>query len=99
MCQQSALRQKEAVLTEALTSHAAQLELWRAEAAEVAQAASKWKARAAAAAAQIAALEAAAADRAADATELGARAAAAESERNKLREVCCCVCARVSVCV
>lgn len=43
---QSSLRQKEAVLAEALTSHAAQLEMWRAEATEVAQAASKWKQRA-----------------------------------------------------
>lgn len=43
---QSSLRQKEAVLTEAVSSHAAQLEMWRAEATEVAQAASKWKQRA-----------------------------------------------------
>ena len=43
---QSALRQKEAVLAEALASHSSQLEMWRAEATEVAQAASKWKQRA-----------------------------------------------------
>ncbi|KAF5827433.1 hypothetical protein DUNSADRAFT_679 [Dunaliella salina] len=43
---ESSLRQKEAVLAEAVTSHNAQLEMWRAEATEVAQAASKWKQRA-----------------------------------------------------
>eukprot|EP00967_Tisochrysis_lutea_P070855 scaffold93705_cov19-Tisochrysis_lutea.AAC.2 len=45
-CLQSSLRQKEAVLAEAVTSHNAQLEMWRAEATDVAQAASKWKQRA-----------------------------------------------------
>lgn len=34
------------MLAEAVTSHNAQLEMWRAEATEVAQAASKWKQRA-----------------------------------------------------
>lgn len=43
---ESSLRQKEAVLAEAVTSHNAQLEMWRAEATDVAQAASKWKQRA-----------------------------------------------------
>ena len=43
---QSSLRQKEALLAEALASHSSQLEMWRAEATEVAQAASKWKQRA-----------------------------------------------------
>ena len=43
---QATLAQKESLLAEAMSSHDAQLELWRAEATEVAQAASKWKQRA-----------------------------------------------------
>lgn len=42
---QSSLRQKESALAEALASHSSQLEMWRAEATEVATAASKWKQR------------------------------------------------------
>ncbi len=39
------MRAREATLAEAAATHGAQLELWRAEANEVAQAAAKWKQR------------------------------------------------------
>ncbi|KAG1680574.1 hypothetical protein FOA52_015021 [Chlamydomonas sp. UWO 241] len=42
---ENSLRHKESVLAEAMASHASQLEMWRAEATEVAQAAAKWKQR------------------------------------------------------
>ena len=43
---EEAINLKDAMLAEALTSNTAQLELWRAEAAEVASACGKWKQRA-----------------------------------------------------
>ena len=40
---EEAINLKDAMLAEALTSNTAQLELWRAEASEVASACGKWK--------------------------------------------------------
>ncbi|GLC69632.1 hypothetical protein PLESTF_000856900 [Pleodorina starrii] len=77
---------RDASLAEAAASHAAQLELWKAEANEVAQAASKWKQRCTALQAQLDARESETDTAEQELRTLATKLTASEAERMKLQE-------------
>ncbi|GFR47043.1 hypothetical protein Agub_g8728 [Astrephomene gubernaculifera] len=80
------IRARDAALEEAAASQAAQLELWKAEANEVAQAAAKWKQRCTALQGQLEAKDTESQEVDQEARSLAGRLSMSETERVKLQE-------------
>ncbi|KAG2443147.1 hypothetical protein HYH02_009558 [Chlamydomonas schloesseri] len=80
------LRARDAALAEAASQHGSQLELWKAEANDVAQAAAKWKQRCTQLQAQLDAKDAESDASGQELRSLAARLSASEAERMKLQE-------------
>ncbi|MEW5307104.1 MAG: hypothetical protein WDW36_009522 [Sanguina aurantia] len=84
---QASLQRAEFTLLEASTLHASQLELWRAEATEVAQAAAKWKQRAILLQEKVDSTSSRTTELELSLGGLSERATSAEQERARLQEV------------
>ncbi|KAG2428053.1 hypothetical protein HXX76_012036 [Chlamydomonas incerta] len=83
---QDTLRARDAALAEAASQHGSQLELWKAEANDVAQAAAKWKQRCTQLQAQLDARDAESDASGQELRSLASRLSASETERMQLQE-------------